>query len=92
MQQVEPHHGIADVQQGLIDRIVGGSTRKRLHVDVDLVGGKSIRGERLGGAAAGERFDRIRVFHAFVVARVTVAAVFCQPHGVVENFLFAHPT
>ncbi len=91
MQQVKSHDRVADAEQCLIHGVVGGSARKRLHVDVDLVSGKSVGGKGFGGAAAGERFDNVGIFHAFVIARVTVAAVIPQTGGVIENLFFAHP-
>ena len=33
VQQVESHHGIAEVEQRLIDRVVGGRAREGLHID-----------------------------------------------------------
>ncbi len=69
-EQVHPQHGLAQVHQRLVDGVVGGSARKRLHVDVDIVGADAVGGKGLGGAAAGQRFDGVGVFHALVVARV----------------------
>ncbi len=44
-------------------------------VALDVVAGHDRERLDPGGAAAGQRLDHIRVFHALVVARVTVAAV-----------------
>ncbi len=92
VQQVESHHGIAEGQQCLINRIVGRSTRERLHVDEDLVSGVTVGCESFSGAAAGEGFDCVGIFHAFVIARVAAATIMSKPCGVIENLFLGHPT
>ncbi len=91
VQQVESHDGLAQGNQGLIHRVVGGCARKRLHVDIDLVRAVTVGSEGLGRAAAGQRLDHVGILHAFVIARVAVAAVLSQAGGVVEDLVLAHP-
>ncbi len=91
MQQVESHHSVAYIEQPQVDGVVGGRAGEGLHVDVDLVGTEAVGGEGFRGAPAGKSLGHIRIFHALVVARVAVAAVFSKTRRVVQNFLLGHP-
>ena len=87
VQQVEAHDRVAQVDQGLIDGVVGRRAGERLHIDVDLVGAEAVGCEGLGGAAAGQRLHHVGVFHALVVARVAGAAVVGQAGRVIQDLL-----
>src|SRR5688572_23344933 len=92
VQEAESHHGIADVEQSLIDRVVGGRAGESLHVVVDLVSRVTIGRKGFGCTTARQRFDRIRVLYSFVVARVTIAAIMSKSRRIVKNLFFGHPT
>ncbi len=75
MQQVHAHDGIARVDQGGVDGVIGRRAGKRLDVDKDAVGREGRGGKGFGAAPAGQGLDDIGVFDAFVIARVGVAPV-----------------
>ena len=66
--QVHAHDRVADIQQGGVDGVVGGSAGQRLHIDEELVGAESIGGEELGSAPPRQRLDHVGEFRAFVIA------------------------
>ena len=72
---MKSHDRLAQVDQGLIDGVVGGRAGERLHIHVDLVGAVTVGRECLGGAPAGQRLHGVGVLNALVVARVAGAAV-----------------
>ncbi len=85
-EQVHAHHRVARVDEGVIHGVVGRAAGEGLHVDENLVGADVRGGEKFGAAAAGEGFHRVGILHAFVIARVGVAAVVRQPCLVIEDF------
>ena len=87
VEEVHAHHRVAGLDEGMVHGVVGGSTRKRLHVDVDLVRADAVGGKRLGAAADRQRLDQVGIFDALVIARVGIAAVMGQLGGVIEDFL-----
>ena len=91
MQQVQPHDGIAEGEQGLIDRVIGRSAGESLHIDEDLVGFVTVRCEGFRRAPASQRLDRVRVFHALVIARIAAAAIMSKSRRIIEDLLLAHP-
>ncbi len=70
MQQAHPQDGVAGIDQGGINRIVGRRSRERLHVDENVICGVTVGRKQLGAAPAGQLFDDIGIFNAFVITRV----------------------
>ena len=90
VEQVHAHDGVAWVDQGGVDGVVGRGAGERLDVDEQALGGEGRGGKGFGAAPAGQRFDDIGVFDALVVARVGIAAVVGQTLGVIEDLILAH--
>ncbi len=90
LQQIQPHDGVADVDQAAEDGAVGRRAGERLDVDEQLLGGVFRRGEQLGGASTRQRLDHVGVFGALVIALVGVTAVLRQTCVVVEDFRLGH--
>ncbi len=87
MEQVHAHHDIPGFDEGVVDSIVGWSTRQRLYVHENIVSRHIGCGEGLGTAPAGEGLDDVDVFDALVVAWIRVATVIRQPGFQIE-YLF----
>ena len=75
VQEVESHHGIAEIEKRLIHCIVGGCAGKRLNVDIDLISGVTVGRKGFRRAPTCQRLDHIGIFHAFVIARVATATI-----------------
>ncbi len=87
--QVQPHDGVAGLQEGGVNGAVGGRAAEGLHIDVEVVGRYAIGGKQFGSAAAGERLQQIGIFDAFVIARVAITAVMGQFQRHIHNVGFA---
>jgi hypothetical protein len=83
--QIEAHHHVALIDQGLVDGRVGRRARERLDVDKQIANRHAGRAKGLGRAALGERFQDVDVVGAFIVAPVRITPEVSQLRVVVEQ-------
>ena len=73
MGQGQPHDRVVGFQQRLVDGVVGGRARERLHVDVQTVRRDARVGIKGRAATLGQRFHQVGVVVAAVVTAVAIA-------------------
>ena len=87
MEQVHAHDRVTGLDQGVVNGIDGGCTRKRLHIDVDLPGFDVVGGKGLSATTFGQRLQDIGILGAFVETRVRVTAEVRQTGRVIQDLL-----
>ena len=87
--QGHAHDGVAQLEEGLIDRQVSRRAGEGLHIDVDLLGRDFLSGEALGNAPLRQALDEIGEFGSLIKAPVGVAAVVGEPLPVIQKLLLA---
>ena len=78
VQQIESHHSVALVDEGLIYRRIGNSAGKWLDIEIKVVRRKPGRAQQLGTAPACKGLDNVGVFNSLVVAPIGVASIVSQ--------------
>ncbi len=91
LHQIHAQDGLARLDQGVVDRVVGRRAGERLHVDKQVIGLQTVGRKQLCAASAGQRLDNIGVLNSLVVAGVGVAAVVSELEFVIQQLPLRNP-
>jgi hypothetical protein len=85
--KVHAHDRVARVEKGVIYCKVGGSTRKRLHVDMDVLATGEFVGKTVSCSALRQRLHKVDVVYPLVEAAIGITPVVGEFEWKVKNGL-----